>query len=188
MEFAKKVNSLIDKIPVYLGVIMLGVGIIFSSLYDSQDKIMLFYMMSWGQIGRSAEIFGWWFYIFLGLVNLAIFELAMRVIVYFVRLQLPIINRETTYHYTRVTFSVCYLILGAFHISYFFFPLLQVWGALFDFIVSALFLYMTYYLLSRRLLPNFLWARALKAVASIFFFYHGISTAIGLFAAFGGLL
>jgi hypothetical protein len=188
MEFAKKINSVIDKIPVYLGVIMLGMTVTFSSLYGSQDSVMLFFLMTWAQRGASAETLGWWFYFFGGLLNLGIFELVMRVVVYFVRLQMPILNKNIAYHYARVIFSINYLILGLFHITYFFFPLLLVWGELVDFIISALFLYLVYYFVSRRLLPDFLWARALRTVATIFFVFHGISTAFGLFNALGGLL
>ncbi|HEY8443960.1 MAG TPA: hypothetical protein VIL24_04100 [Clostridia bacterium] len=185
MEFSKKINNVIDKIPIWAGFIMLGVAITFSSLYASQDALMLFFMISWGRTGAMSETFGWWFYIFGGLINLAIFELAMRIVVYFLRLQMPIINKNAAYHCTRVVFSINYLILGFLHLVYFFFPLLQVWGALADFIISALFLYLDYYLISRKQLPNFLWSRALRTVATIFFLYHGISAAL---AAFGGVL
>ncbi|HEY8423859.1 MAG TPA: hypothetical protein VIL23_03780 [Clostridia bacterium] len=187
MELAKKISNLIDKIPVIAGVIMLWITITFSSLYSSQDAAMLIFMMSWGQGGVS-ETLGWWFYIVGGLAGLAIFELIMRVLVYFVRTQLPMLNKTIAYHYARVVFSINYFILGLIHLTYFFFPLLIAWGALIDFIVSALFLYSAYYLISRKLLPDFLWARALRTVASVFLIYHGINTALALFAAFGGIL
>ncbi|NLC16755.1 MAG: hypothetical protein GX756_02640 [Clostridiales bacterium] len=188
MELTKKINNLIDKIPVTVGIIMLAASVSFASLYSSQETTMLVFMMSWGQSGMASETLGWWFYIMGGLINFGLFELLMRVIVYFIRWQLPMLDRNTTYHYARVIFSINYLILGLFHLAYFFFPLLQVWGALFDFLVSSLFLYLAYHLISRKTLPNFLWARALRATAMIFFIYHGVNIFLGLFMSFGGVL
>ncbi|HHW90112.1 MAG TPA: hypothetical protein GX745_04330 [Clostridiales bacterium] len=188
MELTKKIQNLIDKIPVIAGIVMLAVSITFASLYSSQETTMLIFMMTWGQSGMASETLGWWFYIMGGLIYFGLFELLMRVIIYFVRWQLPMLDRNTSYHYIRVIFSVNYLILGLFHLAYFFFPLLQVWGALFDFLVSSLFLYLAYHLISRKALPNFLWARALRAVAMVFFIYHGINVFLGLFTALGGVL
>ena len=188
MELSKKISNRIDKIPVIAGTIMLAVSIIFSSLYASQEATMYSFLRSWGQSGMPAETFGWWFYIIGGLINYALFEVMMRIIIYFVRFQVPILDTNVTYHYVRVVFSFNFLILGLFHLVYFFFPLLQVWGMLFDFLVSAVFLYLAYYLISRRLLPNFLWARALKAVSMLFFIFHGVNTVLSLISVFRGVL
>lgn len=187
MEITKKINNAIDKIPVYAGVIMLIIAIIFSSAYSSQDMAMTAFMYTWGTNGASAESFGWWFYFAGGLIYYAIFEVIMRVIIHFVRFQIPIFNKKTAHHYVRVVFTFNFLILGAFHLIYFFFPLLQNLGILVDFIVSSVFLYVAYHLVSRKLLPDFLWARALKAVASIFFIYQGFSVLISVAGLLGGL-
>ena len=187
MELSKKINKIIDKIPVAAGVIMLLVSIIFSSAYSSQEMIMLVYMSSWGTNGASAEIFGWWFYFVGGIIYFGIFELIMRVVVHFIKVQLPILPKAKVHHYVRVIFSINYLILGAFHLIYFFFPLLQTLGILVDFLISSIFLYIAYHLVSRKLLPDFLWARALKATASIFFIFQGLNVLMSIIGMLGGL-
>ncbi len=188
MKVAKKINQIIDRIPPLAGVIMLLLSITFSNAYSSQDMTMLIYMSSWGTNGASAETFGWWFYIVGGLVFYGVFELIMRVIIHFIRFQLPVLQKPKVYHYIRVIFTFNYLILGAFHLTYFFFPLLQTIGVLVDFFVSSIFLYIAYHLISRNQLPNFLWARALKSTASIFFIFHGLNVLVSIVGLFGGLI
>ncbi|HEY8390211.1 MAG TPA: hypothetical protein VIL26_04580 [Clostridia bacterium] len=187
MKLSKSINNIIDKIPAYVGVLMLMASMIFSCAYASQDMTMIAYTMLWGN-GASAETVGWWFYLIGGLINYGIFELIMRVVVYFIKMQLVVINKPKVYHYTRVVFTFNYLILGAFHLIYFFFPLLQVIGTLVDFLISSIFLYIAYHLISRRFLPDFLWARALRATAIIFFVYHGFNVLMSILDVFGGVL
>lgn len=186
MELTKKINNTIDKIPIIAGLFMLLVSIIFSSAYSSQDMAILVFMSTWGSKGAS-ETFGWWFYFAGGLIYFAIFELIMRLIVFFVKMQIPILQKSIVYHYVRVTFCFNYLILGAFHLVYFFFPLLQTLGIVVDFFISSIFLYMVYHLVSRKMLPDFLWARTLKATASIFFIYQGLNVLMSIIGMFGGL-
>lgn len=184
----KKINNIIDKIPMFVGMITLYLSLCFSSAYDSQDMVMMA-VINTQELLAISEVMGWWYYFFGGLVYWGIFELVMRLFVRIVWAQLPMLDRKQIYHYTRIIFTINNLVIGAFNLIYFFVPLAITFGKIIvAFIVNSLFLYLLYYLVSRKNLPNFLWGRALKSVASIYFTYQILTVVINLYLMIRGAL
>lgn len=176
-----KLCDIFDKTPRNLAVILLYLAICFAEAYSSREYTILMTVTMLGRENMAAEITGWWFYFIYGAVALGVFELIMRIFYWIVFPYIPYLDMKTTRHYTRLMFCFYYTVMGLINLLCFFVPLsINLIRTAVTFLVMTACMFWLFVLISRKFVPNYLWARTLRITATVYLTFHFLHAAFNM--------